>query len=136
MGIGVQGLADVFAMLRVPFESEEASSLNTAIFETIYYAALEESCSLAEQMGRYESYEGSPASRGELQFDLWGVTPSSRWDWGDLRERIALHGLRNSLLVAPMPTASTAQILGNNECFEPMTSNLYARRVRAFAPPR
>lgn len=131
VGIGVQGLADVFAMLRIPFEGEEARTLNREIFETIYFSALEASCELAEKEGAYESYPGSPASRGLLQPDMWGETPSGRWDWGRLRARIAAHGLRNSLLVAPMPTASTAQILGNNECFEPYTSNLYARRTLA-----
>jgi len=131
VGIGVQGLADVFARLRLPFDSEAAQSLNRAIFETLYYAALEESCELARELGPHESFPGSPASRGLLQFDLWGVTPSERWDWAALKAKIAQHGLRNSLLLAPMPTASTAQILGNNECFEPYTSNLYARRTLA-----
>jgi ribonucleoside-diphosphate reductase alpha subunit len=131
VGIGVQGLADVFAMLRLPFESAAAADLNAAIFETMYYGALEASCELAEALGPHPSYESSPASRGELQFDLWGVTPTPRWDWAGLKARIARHGLRNSLLMAPMPTASTAQILGNNECFEPVTSNLYARRTLA-----
>jgi len=131
VGIGVQGLADVFARLRLPFESEEARALNRDIFETIYFAAVEASCELAEELGAHESFEGSPASRGLLQFDLWGVTPSERWDWAALKARVQAHGLRNSLLVAPMPTASTAQILGNNECFEPYTSNLYARRTLA-----
>lgn len=131
VGIGVQGLADVFARMRFPFESPEARVLNREIFETIYFAALEASSSLAQELGAYESYQGSPASNGQLQFDLWGVTPSDRWDWPSLRARIAQHGLRNSLLLAPMPTASTAQILGNNECFEPYTSNLYARRTLA-----
>ena len=131
IGIGVQGLADVFAMLRLPFESEEARTLNRDIFETIYFGALEESCALAAQLGPHETFAGSPASRGELQFDMWGVSPSARWDWAGLRERIAAHGLRNSLLLAPMPTASTAQILGNNESFEPFTSNMFTRRVLA-----
>jgi len=131
IGIGVQGLADVFARLRIPFESPIARQLNRDIFETIYYAALEESNALAAELGPHESYSGSPASRGVLQFDLWGVTPSARWDWAALKAKIAQHGLRNSLLLAPMPTASTAQILGNNECFEPYTSNLYARRTLA-----
>merc|ERR1712050_630773 len=130
IGLGVQGLADAFMMMRLPFESETAQRLNEDIFETIYYAACEASCELAEQLGPYESYKGSPASRGQLQFDLWGKTPKSgRWDWAGLKEKIAKHGLRNSLLVAPMPTASTAQILGNNESFEPYTQNLYVRRV-------
>ena len=131
MGIGVQGLADAFAKLNLPFESDSARELNTAIFETIYYGALQASADLAEEEGPHPSHVGSPASRGELQFDLWGVKPSSRWDWAALKQRIAKVGLRNSLLLAPMPTASTAQILGNNECFEPYTSNLYARRTLA-----
>jgi len=130
IGLGVQGLADAFMLMRMPFESAPAKQLNIDIFETIYFAACEASCELAEQQGPYETYEGSPASQGKLQFDLWGHTPSSgRWDWAGLKERIAQHGLRNSLLVAPMPTASTAQILGNNESFEPYTQNLYVRRV-------
>merc|ERR1712194_714262 len=130
IGIGVQGLADAFLLLRYPFESEPAKKLNEDIFETIYFAACEASCELAERDGAYETYVGSPASQGKLQFDLWGVTPKSgRWDWSGLKEKIAKHGLRNSLLVAPMPTASTAQILGNNESFEPYTQNLYVRRV-------
>merc|ERR1711908_213048 len=111
-------------------ESEEAKRLNEDIFETIYFAACEASCELAEKLGAYETYEGSPASKGQLQFDLWGRKPKSgRWDWAALKEKIAKHGLRNSLLLAPMPTASTAQILGNNESFEPYTQNLYVRRV-------
>merc|ERR1712194_217616 len=130
VGLGVQGLADAFLMLRMPFESAEAQRLNEDIFETIYFAACEASCELAEREGAYETYEGSPASKGKLQFDLWNRTPKSgRWDWAGLKSRIAQHGLRNSLLVAPMPTASTAQILGNNESFEPYTQNLYVRRV-------
>merc|ERR1712238_147876 len=121
VGIGVQGLADAFMMMRLPFESEIAQKLNEDIFETIYYAACDASCELAERDGAYETFQGSPASKGQLQFDLWGCTPKSgRWDWAALKARIAQHGLRNSLLVAPMPTASTAQILGNNESFEPM----------------
>jgi ribonucleoside-diphosphate reductase alpha chain len=117
-------------MMKLPFESAPARRLNEDIFETIYYGALEASCELAEKNGAYESYSGCPASQGKLQFDLWGKTPKSdRWDWKALKERIAKHGLRNSLLVAPMPTASTAQILGNNESFEPYTQNLYVRRV-------
>ena len=131
VGIGVQGLADAFAMLQLPFESEGAAQLNRDIFEALYFGALEESCALAEELGPHPSHVGSPASNGELQFDAWGVTPSSRWDWAGLKAKIATHGLRNSLLVAPMPTASTAQILGNNECFEPYTSNLYVRRTLA-----
>jgi len=130
IGLGVQGLADAYMMMRLPFESEAAQRLNEDIFETIYYAACEASCELAERDGAYETYAGSPASKGKLQFDLWGTTPKSgRWDWAALKAKIAQHGLRNSLLVAPMPTASTAQILGNNESFEPYTQNLYVRRV-------
>ena len=129
IGIGVQGLADVFLMLGMPFDSAQARDLNREIFETMHYAALSASCDLAEKHGTYESYEGSPASKGLLQPDLWGVTPGDRWDWHHLRQRIATHGLRNSALIAPMPTASSSSILGNNECFEPYTSNLYVRRV-------
>jgi len=129
IGIGVQGLADAFIQMRFPFDSPEARKLNKEIFETIYYAALEESCALAAQDGHYETYQGSPASKGELQYDMWGVSPSNRWDWSELKSKIAQHGLRNSLLLAPMPTASTSQILGNNECFEPYTSNIYTRRT-------
>merc|ERR1712070_740829 len=130
IGLGVQGLADAFLTLRLPFESAEAQTLNKDIFETIYFAACEASCELAEELGAYETYADSPASKGQLQFDLWGRTPKSgRWNWAGLKEKIAKHGLRNSLLVAPMPTASTAQILGNNESFEPYTQNLYVRRV-------
>jgi len=116
--------------LRMPFESEDAKKLNEDIFETIYFAACESSCELAELLGHYETYPGSPASKGQLQFDLWNVKPKSgRWDWAGLKSKIAKHGLRNSLLVAPMPTASTAQILGNNDSFDPYTQNLYVRRV-------
>ena len=129
IGIGVQGLADAFIKMRFPFDSPEAKQLNKDIFETIYHAAVMESCDLAEKEGAYQSYEGSPASKGQLQFDLWGVEPSNRWDWASLKADIKKHGLRNSLLVAPMPTASTSQILGNNECFEPYTSNIYSRRT-------
>jgi ribonucleoside-diphosphate reductase alpha chain len=130
IGIGVQGLADVFIMLRMPFESEEARGLNKDIFETIYYASLEASMELAQKYGPYETYEGSPISKGIFQFDMWGVKPTSgRWDWEGLRQKILNYGVRNSLLLAPMPTASTSQILGNNECFEPYTSNMYNRRV-------
>jgi ribonucleoside-diphosphate reductase alpha chain len=130
IGLGVQGLADTFIRLRMPFESAEAHGLNKDIFETIYYAAMSASVDLAEQLGPYETYKGSPLSEGKFQFDLWNVTPDSgRWDWEALRARVLKHGARNSLLVAPMPTASTSQILGNNECFEPITSNLYTRRV-------
>lgn len=129
IGIGVQGLADAFILLRMPFESEEARILNREIFETIYYAALTASKDLAKQQGAYETFAGSPASQGILQFDMWNVTPTDRWEWDVLKEEIKKHGLRNSLLLAPMPTASTSQILGNNECFEPYTSNIYTRRV-------
>merc|ERR1712190_58060 len=130
IGLGVQGLVDAFMMMRLPFESEVAQKLNEDIFETIYYAACEASCELAARDGPYETYAGSPASKGQLQFDLWGSRPKSgRWNWAELKTKIAQHGLRNSLLVAPMPTASTAQILGNNESFEPYTQNLYVRRV-------
>ena len=131
IGLGVQGLADAFILLRMPFDSAEAKQLNTEIFETIYFAAMTESCHLAEQNGAYETFKGSPLSQGEFQFDLWGVQPSSRWDWTSLRKKVMKTGVRNSLLVAPMPTASTSQILGNNECFEPYTSNLYTRRTLA-----
>merc|ERR1711959_248743 len=130
IGLGVQGLADAFLIMRLAFESEAAKRLNEDIFETIYFAACEASCELSERDGPYETFTGSPASKGELQFDLWGRKPKSgRWDWTTLREKIVKHGLRNSLLIAPMPTASTAQILGNNESFEPYTQNLYVRRV-------
>ncbi|MEM1319500.1 MAG: ribonucleoside-diphosphate reductase subunit alpha [Bacteroidota bacterium] len=129
IGIGVQGLADAFIMMRHPFDSPEARKLNRDIFETIYFAALTESCEIAAKEGTYESYEGSPASQGELQYDMWGVQPSDRWDWDGLKKKIKKQGLRNSLLLAPMPTASTSQILGNNECFEPYTSNIYTRRT-------
>eukprot|EP01041_Mallomonas_annulata_P009187 gene9187-19049_t len=131
IGLGVQGLADAFQLMRLAFDCNEARRLNKDIFETIYYAALNASCDLAKEEGAYASYAGSPASQGILQHDMWGVEQSSRWDWPGLRLRIATFGLRNSLLLAPMPTASTAQILGYNECFEPYTSNLYVRRVRA-----
>ncbi|GAB3663553.1 hypothetical protein GCM10028791_38970 [Echinicola sediminis] len=114
----------------MPFDSEEAAGLNEDIFETIYFAAMETSMELAKVHGRDETYEGSPVSQGQFQFDLWGVTPKSgRWNWAELKERVAKYGVRNSLLVAPMPTASTSQILGNNECFEPYTSNIYTRRT-------
>jgi ribonucleoside-diphosphate reductase alpha chain len=127
--LGVQGLADTFILLRHPFDSEEARALNREIFETIYYASCTASKDLAIEEGAYETFEGSPASKGQLQFDMWGVTPTDRWEWDVLKDEIKEHGLRNSLLVAPMPTASTAQILGNNECFEPYTTNIYTRRV-------
>ncbi|MDO8965184.1 ribonucleoside-diphosphate reductase subunit alpha [Algoriphagus sp.] len=130
IGLGIQGLADAFIMLRMPFDSAEARGLNEDIFETIYFAAVETSMELAKTQGTYETYEGSPASKGILQFDMWGVTPkSNRWNWSELKEKVKKYGMRNSLLVAPMPTASTSQILGNNECFEPYTSNLYTRRT-------
>ena len=131
IGVGVQGLADAFLALRLPFDSPEAKQLNIQIFETIYHASLTASCELAKELGTYETYQGSPASEGILQYDMWNVTPSDLWDWDALKADIATHGLRNSLLVAPMPTASTSQILGNNECFEPYTSNIYSRRVLA-----
>lgn len=132
VGLGVQGLADTFIKLRMPFDSEEAKSLNKDIFETMYYAAVTSSKDLAIKEGAYETYQGSPISEGKFQHNLWGVEDqalSGRWDWQSLREEVAEHGVRNSLLMAPMPTASTSQILGNNECFEPYTSNVYTRRV-------
>ncbi|MBI4436037.1 MAG: ribonucleoside-diphosphate reductase subunit alpha [Candidatus Omnitrophica bacterium] len=129
IGIGVQGLADVFILLRLPFDSVEARKLNQEIFETIYFGAMTASKDLAKQYGPYETFVGSPASQGMFQFDLWGVMPSPKWDWVHLKEEVKQYGLRNSLLIAPMPTASTSQILGNNECIEPYTSNLYNRRV-------
>jgi ribonucleoside-diphosphate reductase alpha subunit len=131
IGLGVQGLADAFILLRMAFDSPEAKQLNSDIFETMYFAAMTESVVLAEQHGAYETFQGSPLSKGIFQFDLWNVTPSGRWDWASLRERVKKSGARNSLLLAPMPTASTSQILGNNECFEPYTSNLYTRRTLA-----
>jgi ribonucleoside-diphosphate reductase alpha subunit len=129
IGLGVQGLADAFIMLKYPFESEDAKKLNREIFETIYYAAMTASKDLAKVDGAYETFAGSPTSKGIFQFDMWGVTPTSRWEWDLLKEEVKTYGVRNSLLLAPMPTASTAQILGNNECFEPYTSNIYTRRV-------
>jgi ribonucleoside-diphosphate reductase alpha subunit len=129
IGLGVQGLADAYILMRFPFDSPEAAQLNKDIFETVYYAAMTASKDLAKVEGPYETWKGSPVSQGIFQFDMWGVTPSSRWEWDVLREEVKTHGVRNSLLVAPMPTASTAQILGNNECFEPYTSNIYTRRV-------
>lgn len=129
LAIGVQGLADVFMQLRLPFDSEEAKQVNVRIFETIYHGAIESSMELAKEKGHYESFKGSPASFGVLQFDMWNCKPTFFDDWDELKERIMKHGLRNSLLVAPMPTASTSQILGFNECFEPLTSNIYLRRV-------
>lgn len=129
IGIGVQGLADTFFKMRVGFDSAEARQINKEVFETIYYAAVSASCDLAKEHGAYESYEGSPISQGILQPDMWGVRPTDRWDWTTLRAKIKTYGVRNSLLMAPMPTASTSQILGNNECIEPVTSNMYTRRV-------
>jgi ribonucleoside-diphosphate reductase alpha subunit len=129
IGLGIQGLADVFILLRLPFESEFAKMLNKNIFETIYFAAMTASNDLAKAEGAYETFKGSPLSKGIMQFDMWGVQPTDRWDWEALRASVIEHGVRNSLLVAPMPTASTSQILGNNECFEPYTSNIYTRRV-------
>lgn len=129
IGIGVQGLADTFAKMRLPFDSEEAGKLNREIFETIYFAALSTSIQLAKEDGVYDSYRGSPLSQGILQPDMWNVKPSNRWSWEKLRENLQQYGARNSLLMAPMPTASTSQILGNNECIEPFTSNIYTRRV-------
>jgi len=132
IGLGVQGLADTFIKLRMPFTSDEAKTLNQEIFETLYFAALTASKEMAKVEGPYESYKGSPISKGDFQHNLWGIKDeelSGRWDWTALRKEVKKHGVRNSLLVAPMPTASTSQILGNNECFEPYTSNIYTRRV-------
>jgi ribonucleoside-diphosphate reductase alpha chain len=129
IGLGVQGLADAFILLGLPFESEEARALNREVFETIYFASMTASKDLAIKEGAYSTFAGSPVSKGVFQFDMWGVTPSNRWEWDLLKEEVIKHGVRNSLLLAPMPTASTAQILGNNECFEPYTSNIYTRRV-------
>ncbi len=130
IGLGVQGLADTFIMLRMPFDSDEARSLNEDIFETIYFGAMEASMEQAKEEGAYETFKGSPVSKGIFQFDMWGVTPKSgRWNWEQLKQDVKKNGVRNSLLVAPMPTASTSQILGNNECFEPYTSNIYTRRT-------
>ncbi|HQV99911.1 MAG TPA: ribonucleoside-diphosphate reductase subunit alpha, partial [Bacteroidia bacterium] len=129
IGIGVQGLADAFILMRMPFDSEEARQLNKEIHETIYYAAMTASKDLSKKDGPYETYEGSPVSQGIFQYDMWNVVPSNRWEWDVLKEEVKKYGVRNSLLLAPMPTASTSQILGNNECFEPYTSNIYSRRV-------
>ncbi|MCX2681282.1 ribonucleoside-diphosphate reductase subunit alpha [Galbibacter sp. EGI 63066] len=132
IGLGVQGLADTFIKLRMPFTSDEAKQLNQDIFETLYYAAVTASMEIAKEDGPYETYKGSPISKGEFQHNLWGIKDeelSGNWDWAKLRKDVKKHGVRNSLLVAPMPTASTSQILGNNECFEPYTSNIYTRRV-------
>ena len=130
IGIGVQGLADTFILMRHAFDSPEAKKLNEEIFETIYFGAMEASMEIAKEEGTYKTYEGSPVSKGIFQFDMWGIAPSSkRWDWTKLKREVKKHGVRNSLLLAPMPTASTSQILGNNECFDPFTSNIYTRRV-------
>lgn len=130
IGIGVQGLADAFILMRMPFDSDEAKHLNEDIFETIYFGAMEASMELAKENGAYETFKGSPVSKGIFQFDMWGVTPrSGRWNWEQLKQDVKKNGVRNSLLLAPMPTASTSQILGNNECFEPYTSNIYTRRT-------
>jgi ribonucleoside-diphosphate reductase alpha subunit len=132
IGIGVQGLADTFMLMDFAFTSNEASTLNRRIFETMYHAALTASCKLAEKHGYYKSFVGSPASQGILQYDMWNIQPEpNRYDWNDLKAKIIKHGLRNSLLLAPMPTASTSQILGNTECFEPISSNIYTRRTMA-----
>lgn len=132
VGLGVQGLADAFIMLRLPFTSDEAKTLNQEIFETLYFAAVTASMEMAKEEGPYSTFEGSPMSKGEFQYNMWGMKDeelSGRWDWSSLRKEVMEHGVRNSLLVAPMPTASTSQILGNNEAFEPYTSNIYTRRV-------
>ena len=132
IGLGVQGLADAFILLRLPFTSEKAKQLNQEIFETLYFAAVTASVEEAEKEGPYKTYKGSPISKGEFQHNMWGIKDkelSGRWDWDALRKKVKKYGVRNSLLVAPMPTASTSQILGNNECFEPYTSNIYTRRV-------
>ena len=131
IGVGVQGLADVFALLKISWESKEASDLNKKIFENIYYAAIETSMDLSKRDGPYQTFQGSPSSKGVLQFDMWGIKPSDELDWDKLKKQVVKHGLRNSLLVAPMPTASTSQILGFNECFEPFTTNIYSRRTLA-----
>lgn len=131
IGVGVQGLADVFALLKISWESKEASDLNKKIFENIYYAAVETSMDLSKRDGPYQTFQGSPSSKGVLQFDMWGIKPSDELDWDKLKKQVVKHGLRNSLLVAPMPTASTSQILGFNECFEPFTTNIYSRRTLA-----
>lgn len=129
IGIGVQGLADTFIQMKMPFDSPDARQLNSEIFETIYFASMTASKDLAKVDGPYETFKGSPVSKGIFQYDMWNVTPSERWDWTSLKQEVKKHGVRNSLLLAPMPTASTSQILGNNECFEPYTSNIYTRRV-------
>jgi ribonucleoside-diphosphate reductase alpha chain len=132
IGLGVQGLADAFILLRLPFTSDEAKQMNQDIFETLYFAAVTASMEMAKEEGAYSTFKGSPISEGEFQYNLWGLKDSDlsgRWDWESLRKEVVEHGVRNSLLVAPMPTASTSQILGNNEAFEPYTSNIYTRRV-------
>lgn len=129
IGLGVQGLADAFILMGYPFESPEAKALNREVFETIYFASMTASKDLAKELGHYETYPGSPVSKGVFQYDMWNVTPTDRWEWKLLKAEVKKFGVRNSLLLAPMPTASTAQILGNNECFEPYTSNIYTRRV-------
>jgi ribonucleoside-diphosphate reductase alpha chain len=132
VGLGVQGLADAFILLRLPFTSDEAKKLNQEIFETLYFAAVTASMEMAKEEGPYSTFAGSPISQGEFQYNLWGLKDeelSGRWNWASLRKEVMEHGVRNSLLVAPMPTASTSQILGNNEAFEPYTSNIYTRRV-------
>ena len=132
VGLGIQGLADAFIMLRLPFTSDEAKKLNQEIFETIYFAAVTSSMEIAKAKEPYSTFKGSPMSEGEFQFNMWGIKDdelSGNWDWAKLRKQVMKHGVRNSLLVAPMPTASTSQILGNNEAFEPYTSNIYTRRV-------
>ena len=129
IGLGVQGLADAFILMGYPFESKEAKALNQEIFETIYFASMTASKDLAKELGHYETYPGSPVSKGVFQYDMWNVKPTDRWEWKLLKDEVKKYGVRNSLLLAPMPTASTAQILGNNECFEPYTSNIYTRRV-------
>ena len=131
IGIGVQGLADAFILMDIPYHSEQAKQINKNIFETMYHAAMEQSMELAVKLGKYETFDGSPLSKGKFQFDLWDKKPSDRYDWEKLRKDVMKNGVRNSLLLAPMPTASTSQILGNNECFEPFTSNIYTRRTLA-----
>ena len=126
----VQGLADVFALMKLPFDGPGARDVNRRIFETIYFAAMETTVELAKDFGPYESFQGSPASRGLLSPDLWGVVPITSWDWQRLRQDVQMYGMRNSLLVAPMPTASTSQIMGFNECFEPFTTNIYSRTTK------
>ena len=130
IGIGVQGFADMLMILGLSFDSKETKKMNIKIFETIYHAALEASCELAMEHGPYETYNGSPVSKGILQYDMWNVIPTDLWDWNTLKKNIAKNGLRNSLLVAPMPTASTSQILGFNECFEPYTSVSIFNRIK------